>query len=58
LRPFVAPTDAAKRWGRVADQSPGPTSRGAPPAESKVTSMKFIDGLPMNPATKRFDGVS
>jgi hypothetical protein len=44
--------------GRVADQSPGPTSRAAAPAESNVTSRKFIDGLPMNPATKRLDGVS
>jgi hypothetical protein len=42
----------------LADQSPGPTSFGVPPDESNVTSRKFIDGLPMKPATNRLAGWS
>ena len=33
-------------------------SRALSPEPSTVTSTKFIDGLPMKPATKRLSGVS
>jgi len=37
---------------------PGPLTTAPVPAPSTVTSEKFIDGLPMNPATNRLTGLS
>ena len=55
------PGTTAASWycfGSGIDQSPGPTSRELPLEVSSLTSTKFIDGLPMKPATKRLMGVS
>jgi hypothetical protein len=51
-------TDSASRRGSGTVQSPAPTSFALSPEPSRFTSMKFIDGLPMKPATKRLAGES
>ena len=53
-----AATDSASRRGSGTTQPPAPTSFASAPLPSSVTSMKFIDGLPMKPATKRLAGES
>ena len=44
--------------GSGIDQSPGADELGVAARPSMVTSTKFIDGLPMNPATNRLAGWS
>jgi hypothetical protein len=57
FRPIVGPTDSRRRGGSGTLKS-APSRVEPSPLPINDTSMKFIAGLPMKPATNRLTGVS